>query len=131
MNPVAEMVMEIFCKQALQAQDEINPLTQHWMERAIRQARALDAEFERTGTPKGLLHGVPISVKEQIDVEGTGLSGHMSAFPSAVAFLYRRIYAKNKTYRRDSGVFTILRRSSPKKCTSHSNFRVGWSHSVL
>ncbi|TPX31147.1 glutaminyl-tRNA synthase (glutamine-hydrolysing) [Synchytrium microbalum] len=67
----AEMVMEIFCRQALDAQEECNALTQHWMDRAIRQARALDADFERTGTPKGALHGVPFSVKEQIDVEGT------------------------------------------------------------
>ncbi|TPX30908.1 glutaminyl-tRNA synthase (glutamine-hydrolysing) [Synchytrium endobioticum] len=76
----AQMVMEIFCKQALEAQDDINPLTQHWMERAIRQAKALDAEFARTGVPRGPLHGVPLSVKEQIDVLGTDATLGFSKF---------------------------------------------------
>jgi len=41
-----------------------------FFEPAREEARKLDAEFAKTGELKGLLHGVPISVKDMIDVKG-------------------------------------------------------------
>lgn len=39
-------------------------------EDAIARAKHLDAEFKKTGKSTGALHGLPISLKCQIDVEG-------------------------------------------------------------
>lgn len=39
-------------------------------ESALNRAAALDEEFARTGKLKGRLHGVPISLKDQIAVTG-------------------------------------------------------------
>ncbi|BGP28439.1 hypothetical protein JCM10296v2_000171 [Rhodotorula toruloides] len=36
----------------------------------IERAKALDADFARTGKPSGPLHGLPVLLKNQIDVEG-------------------------------------------------------------
>lgn len=37
---------------------------------AIKQAIALDQEFQKTGKRKGPLHGIPITVKDQFNVKG-------------------------------------------------------------
>lgn len=39
-------------------------------EDAIKQAIALDQEFQKTGKLKGPLHGIPITVKDQFNVKG-------------------------------------------------------------
>ena len=39
-------------------------------EDALEQARKLDAHFEATKMPKGPLHGIPITVKDQFNVKG-------------------------------------------------------------
>lgn len=36
----------------------------------MKQAQALDEEFQKTGRVKGPLHGVPVSVKDQYDISG-------------------------------------------------------------
>jgi amidase len=37
---------------------------------ALEQARALDRDFQATGKIKGPLHGVPVSIKDQINIKG-------------------------------------------------------------
>lgn len=49
---------------------QTNCLTEIYFDRAIERAKALDAEFARTGKPTGPLHGLPVSLKNQIDVAG-------------------------------------------------------------
>ncbi|KAF8270692.1 amidase signature domain-containing protein [Lactarius quietus] len=66
----AAAVLEGYLARAAQAQEATNCLTEVFFEPAREEARKLDAEFAKTGELKGLLHGVPISVKDMIDVKG-------------------------------------------------------------
>ncbi|BGO88561.1 hypothetical protein NBRC10512_004647 [Rhodotorula toruloides] len=60
-----------FCHRAVIAQHALtNCLTDIFFDHAIERAKHLDAEFARTGKPSGPLHGLPVSLKNQIDVEG-------------------------------------------------------------
>ncbi|GAA5849094.1 hypothetical protein JCM9279_005789 [Rhodotorula babjevae] len=65
----AEEVTRAFCRRACIAHELTNCLTQVYFDRALERARWLDAEFATNG-PTGPLHGLPISLKNQIDVEG-------------------------------------------------------------
>ncbi|RGP76710.1 hypothetical protein FLONG3_5150 [Fusarium longipes] len=64
-------VARAFCKRAIVAHQLTCCLTQWYMDEAIAQAQKLDAYFEQHGKPIGLLHGLPISIKEHIQVAGT------------------------------------------------------------
>ncbi|BGO99058.1 hypothetical protein NBRC10513v2_000159 [Rhodotorula toruloides] len=66
----SEQVTRAFCHRAVIAHSLTNCLTDIFFDRAIERAKALDAEFARTGKPTGPLHGLPVSLKNQIDVEG-------------------------------------------------------------
>lgn len=55
------------------------------MDRALVRAKELDEHLEKTGTVVGPLHGLPISLKDQISIkqiESTIGSGTPAAFPS-------------------------------------------------
>ncbi|KAH6993301.1 amidase signature domain-containing protein [Fusarium venenatum] len=64
-------VARAFRKRAIIAHQLTCCLTQWYMDEAIAQAQKLDAYFERYGKPIGPLHGVPISIKEHIQVAET------------------------------------------------------------
>lgn len=49
---------------------QTNALTEPIFEDALKQARELDAEFERLGQLRGKLHGIPVTVKDQFNVKG-------------------------------------------------------------
>ncbi|OAP57627.1 hypothetical protein AYL99_08365 [Fonsecaea erecta] len=66
----AEEVMVAFCKRAAIAHQLTNCLTEICFEEAITQAKVLDAELQRTGKLAGPLHGLPISLKDHINVAG-------------------------------------------------------------
>ncbi|EAU90346.2 general amidase [Coprinopsis cinerea okayama7 len=66
----ASRVLEAYIARALVAQSKTNCLTEVFFERARIQAKNLDADFASTGKLKGPLHGVPVSIKDQIDIEG-------------------------------------------------------------
>ncbi|KAG0648965.1 amidase [Hyphodiscus hymeniophilus] len=66
----AEEVTTAFCKRAAVAQQVCNCLTEIFFAEAILHARALDREFEKTGKTRGVLHGVPISLKDTFKVKG-------------------------------------------------------------
>ncbi|EGG01371.1 uncharacterized protein MELLADRAFT_50128 [Melampsora larici-populina 98AG31] len=63
-------VLKAFIKSAIRSHVETNCLTEIMFESALDQASKLDEEFERTGIIKGRLHGIPISLKDQIDLQG-------------------------------------------------------------
>lgn len=67
----AVAVTQAFCKRAIIAHQLTCCLTQWFMNEAIAQARELDAYFEQNGKPIGPLHGLPISIKDHIQVAGT------------------------------------------------------------
>ncbi|OCF36007.1 hypothetical protein I317_00529 [Kwoniella heveanensis CBS 569] len=77
----AVIVTTAYAKAAAIAHQATNCLSDYFPEEALERARWLDQELERTGNPVGPLHGVPISVKDQI-----GLKGHLAScgFLSAI-----------------------------------------------
>ncbi|BGP12260.1 hypothetical protein JCM10213_000046 [Rhodosporidiobolus nylandii] len=66
----AEEVTRAFIARAAVAHSLTNCLTGVFFEKAIERAKFLDAEFARTGKPTGPLHGLPVSLKNQCNVEG-------------------------------------------------------------
>ncbi|KAJ5328696.1 hypothetical protein N7452_009086 [Penicillium brevicompactum] len=60
-----------FCKRAAVAQQLVNCLSEIFFNQALYAAQRLDAEYEAHGAPRGLLHGLPVSLKDCFKVEGT------------------------------------------------------------
>ncbi|KAK4051159.1 hypothetical protein OIV83_002981 [Microbotryomycetes sp. JL201] len=83
----ATNVLVVYITRAIKIHKQLNNLTEIMFERAIDRAAKLDKEFEQTGKIVGKLHGVPVSLKDQIDVEGfdssIGLSGWVDKPASA------------------------------------------------
>ncbi|KAJ5167215.1 uncharacterized protein N7482_005996 [Penicillium canariense] len=75
----AEDVIRGFCKRAAIAHQLTRCLTEPLFDRALRQAKELDDHLQRTGTPVGPLHGLPVSVKDTFCVEGVDSSIGLSA----------------------------------------------------
>ncbi|WFD29885.1 hypothetical protein MSPP1_000899 [Malassezia sp. CBS 17886] len=67
-------VVTAFGKRAAIAHQLTNCLADWFLPEAQEHARWLDAEFQRTGRPVGPLHGVPVSVKDQVCVAGRDAS---------------------------------------------------------
>ncbi|KAJ7497727.1 amidase [Mycena latifolia] len=66
----ASQVLEAFIAQSLVAHAATNCITEVLFDYGRKRAKELDAEFEKTKVLTGPLHGVPISVKDQYDIEG-------------------------------------------------------------
>jgi amidase len=74
----SEAVTTAFCKRAAVAHQLTNCLTEIMFTQGIAAAKAIDAEFKRTGKPAGALHGLPVSLKDNINIPG---------FDSTVGFI--------------------------------------------
>ncbi|KAG7001229.1 hypothetical protein FOFC_13555 [Fusarium oxysporum] len=70
----AVAVARAFCKRAIIAHQVTCCLTQWLMEEAIDQAQRLDTYYNEHGKPLGPLHGLPISIKDHIQVAGASSS---------------------------------------------------------
>ena len=66
----AHAVAYAYCKRAAIAQQLTGCLTEILFERALARAKELDEYLENEGKPVGPLHGIPISFKDNYDVEG-------------------------------------------------------------
>ncbi len=62
--------LEAFCHVATIAQDVTNCLTEVFFDEGLRRAQDLDRHLAETGKVVGPLHGVPVSIKDHILVEG-------------------------------------------------------------
>ncbi|KAM0787600.1 hypothetical protein ACM66B_003668 [Microbotryomycetes sp. NB124-2] len=75
----ATNVLLVYITRAIKIHKQLNNLTEIMFESALNRAAELDKQFEQSGKVVGKLHGVPVSLKDQIDVEGfdssIGLSG--------------------------------------------------------
>jgi amidase len=68
-----------FCKRAALAHQLVNCCLEFFPETAIAQAKELDAYYEEHKKPVGPLHGLPISLKDQLRVKGLETSmGYVS-----------------------------------------------------
>lgn len=63
-------VTTAFYKRAIVAHQVVNCLTEIFVERALQRARWLDEQLKITGKVVGPLHGLPISLKDQISIKG-------------------------------------------------------------
>jgi hypothetical protein len=66
-------VVKIFCHQAIKAHRQVNCLTEVLFKAAMDRARFMDTYLESEGKAFGLLHGLPVSVKDTLQVKGTGM----------------------------------------------------------
>lgn len=92
----AVAVATAFAKRAIIAHQLTCCLTEWFMDEAVARARELDEHLAATGRPVGPLHGVPISIKEHVQV-----AGHWSA---------DGYIASRQIDEEDSHVVAILRR---------------------
>ena len=63
-------VVTAYSKRAALAHQLTICCTEMFWEKAVATAKALDEHLERTGKTVGPLHGLPISIKDQFDIEG-------------------------------------------------------------
>ena len=63
-------VTEAFCKRASIAQQTTNCLTEIFYQRALERAAWLDEYLAQEGKPFGILHGLPVSLKDCYGVKG-------------------------------------------------------------
>ncbi|CAE6491166.1 unnamed protein product [Rhizoctonia solani] len=63
-------VTRAFYKRALVAHQTTNCLTEIFVERALARAEEMDRYLKEHGEPKGPLHGLPISLKDQFTIKG-------------------------------------------------------------
>lgn len=81
----SHQVLSAYIRAATVAQDLTNCLTEICFVQGLARAKELDEHLERTGETVGPLHGVPVSIKDHIDVKGLdGASGF-------VGWAYHRI----------------------------------------
>ncbi|KAJ7457356.1 amidase signature domain-containing protein [Mycena latifolia] len=75
----AVQVVTAFAKRAAIAHQMVSCLTDFFLEEALVRAKELDDFYEKTGQLVGPLHGLPISIKDHMDVaghkSGSGFSG--------------------------------------------------------
>jgi len=93
--------------------DEVNPklnaVVQFCRERALAEAQEADAMLAR-GESKGLLHGVPMTIKDSIDTEGVistgGTLGRATFVPEKDASVVRRL--------REAGAILLGKTNTPE-----------------
>jgi len=59
-----------YCKSAALAQQGTNCLIEEFADEALARAKELDEYMAKNGGPMGPLHGVPVSIKDHINVKG-------------------------------------------------------------
>ncbi|KAH8669545.1 amidase signature domain-containing protein [Tricladium varicosporioides] len=78
-------VTEAFLRRAALAQKLTNCITELLPTRALKRAAFLDSHLKTNGKPVGPLHGIPISVKEHIGMEGLDFNGGYIAWVGTTA----------------------------------------------
>lgn len=63
-------VFKAYAKRATAAHQLVNCGMEIFMDEGLKRAEELDAHFKETGRTIGILHGVPVSVKEHYDYKG-------------------------------------------------------------
>jgi amidase len=129
----AEEVTRAFCHRAALAHQLVNCLLEIFFDAAIADAKELDAEFEKSGKPRGVLHGLPVSLKDQFHIKGVetsmGYVGWIGTFEG------KKDTGKEKNFEsemvrelRDLGAVLYVKTSVPHTlmCGETSNNIVGY-----
>lgn len=66
----ATEVTRAFCHRAAFAHQIVNCCSEIFFDEALERAKQLDEYFASTGKTVGPLHGIPVSLKDQVDLEG-------------------------------------------------------------
>ncbi|USW55815.1 Putative amidase signature domain-containing protein [Septoria linicola] len=115
----AVAVATAFAKRAAIAHQLTCCLTQYFMDEAIERAKYLDDYLARYGKTVGPLHGVPVSVKEHMAIQG-----HWSSFGY---FSTRRYDDKDSLMiqtLRDAGAVFYVKTNQPQGQTSRQASRI-------
>lgn len=67
---MAANVANAYCHRAALAHQVLNCCSEIFFDQALETARKLDEHYAKNGTVVGKLHGIPISLKDQVDLPG-------------------------------------------------------------
>ncbi|KAF5007526.1 hypothetical protein FDECE_6149 [Fusarium decemcellulare] len=116
----AESLVAAFCKRAAAADSLTNFITEVNFERAIQRAKELDSHFAETGRRVGPLHGLPITVKDHLDVEGLDSSAGIASFcfdpAKSNSYLVQILV--------DAGAVVIAKTNVPQTCLAADSINV-------
>ena len=65
--------MKVFIWKAIQAHLKTNCLTEVLFDEAMQTAKKYDEDFSQNGKIQGILHGIPVSLKDNLDIVGYGI----------------------------------------------------------
>lgn len=117
-----EQLMLFYCHKAIRANEQCNCLTDVMFTEALEQARQLDADFLITGRVTGPLHGIPVSVKENIAVSGTDTNRGVSLGLGRVAKTDSSIVEAVKK----AGAIPFVKTNVPQLCLSFECSNAVW-----
>lgn len=79
-------LVKAFCKRAAYVQQMCNCCSEIFFDRALKRASQLDEYYEKNNEVIGPLHGIPISLKDQINLEGIDSAiGYVSKLYSPIS----------------------------------------------
>lgn len=116
----AEQLTIAFCKRAAIAHQLTNCLTEIMFSEAIERSKGLDREFKSTGKLVGPFHGIPITVKDHMDVEGFDSSTGISS----LCFDPAKSNSKLVQIFVDRGAVVIAKTNVPQTCLAADTINV-------
>ncbi|PVH79359.1 amidase [Cadophora sp. DSE1049] len=111
-NVTTEQLITAFCKRAAIAHAATNCLTEITFMEAIQRAKELDEHFKQTGQLFGPFHGLPLSVKDHMDVKGVDSSAGISS----LCFDPAKKNGKLVQILVDNGAIVIAKTNVPQTC---------------
>ncbi|KAM5354433.1 hypothetical protein ACJ41O_001082 [Fusarium nematophilum] len=116
----AEKLVTSFCKRAAAADSLTNFITEVNFEQAIRRAKELDKHLSDTGRVVGPLHGLPITVKDHMDVEGHDSSAGIASYCFDPANSNSRLVQILV----DAGAVVVAKTNVPQTCLAADSVNV-------
>jgi amidase len=115
----AKEVTLAFCHRAALAHQLVSCLHEIFFDQAIQDAERLDAHFEKYGKPIGPLHGLPVSLKDSINVKGVettlGFVGWIGTFEGDKnSDKYKKTESTIATHLRALGAVLYIKTSVPQ-----------------
>lgn len=122
----AEQLITAFCKRAVAAQSLTNFMTEVNITQAIERAKELDRHFRETGRVAGPLHGLPLTVKDTIDIKGFDSSAGITGW----CFDPAKENAPLVQILVDAGAVVIGKTNVPQTVLAADSVSVVWGRTV-